>query len=136
GSRRGARLRCWDERPQEWGSVLRRIAGEPIPDLLRRRVLDPIGVTTVAWNRDATGKHLNWTGGLEISAADLARFGHLYLNRGAWGGKRLIDPAWVDEATRVQVPASSPSGHNGTDHREGSGASGYPSWPNRITPHR
>jgi CubicO group peptidase (beta-lactamase class C family) len=124
----------WDVAPQESGYVLTRIAGEPLPDLLRRRVLDPIGVTTAAWNRDATGKHLNWTGGLEISAADLARFGHLYLNRGAWDGKQLIDPAWVDEATRVQVPASIPSGHSGTDHREGSGVYGYHWWPNGIKP--
>ena len=124
----------WDEATQEYGYVLTKIAGEPLPDLLRRRVLDPIGVSSVAWNRDATGKQLNWTGGLEISAADLARFGHLYLNRGAWEGKRLIDPAWVDEATRVQVPASVPSGHSGTDHREGSGVYGYHWWPNGIKP--
>ena len=130
----GTRFMYWDEATQEYGYVLTKIAGEPLPDLLRRRVLDPIGVTSVAWNRDATGKHLNWTGGLEISAVDLARFGHLYLNRGAWDGKRLIDPAWVDEATRVQVPASVPSGHSGTDHREGSGVYGYHWWPNGIKP--
>jgi CubicO group peptidase (beta-lactamase class C family) len=130
----GTRFMYWDEATQEYGYVLTRIAGEPIPDLLRRRVLDPIGVTAVAWDRDATGEHLNWTGGLEISAADLARFGYLYLNRGAWAGKQLIDAAWVDEATRVQVPASVPSGHAGADHREGSGVYGYHWWPNGIKP--
>jgi CubicO group peptidase (beta-lactamase class C family) len=130
----GTRFMYWDEATQEYGYVLTKIAGEPLPDLLRRRVLDPIGVSSVTWNRDATGKQLNWTGGLEISAVDLARFGHLYLNRGVWDGKQLIDPEWVDEATRVQVPASIPSGHTGTDHREGSGVYGYHWWPNGIKP--
>ena len=40
----------------------------------------------------------------------------------------------VDEATRVRVPASVPSGHNGPDHREGSGVYGYHWWPNGIKP--
>jgi CubicO group peptidase (beta-lactamase class C family) len=35
----------------------------------------------------------------QISARDAARFGLLYLQRGAWHGEQLISEAWVDEST-------------------------------------
>jgi CubicO group peptidase (beta-lactamase class C family) len=30
----------------------------------------------------------------------LARFGWLYLNRGAWSGAQIIPPDWIDESTK------------------------------------
>lgn len=35
-----------------------------------------------------------------LSAHDLALFGQLYLNRGEWKGRRLIQPRWIDQSTR------------------------------------
>ena len=45
----GTRFMYWDEATQEYGYVLTKIAGEPLPDLLRRRVLDPIGGRVEGW---------------------------------------------------------------------------------------
>jgi hypothetical protein len=100
---------------------------------LKRRVLEPIGITTLSWKKDATGKAPNWTGGIEISAEDLARFGLLYLARGDWNGQQLIPADWVDQATRVQVPAWIPNALP-TSSRKGSGVYGYHWWPNGMTP--
>jgi CubicO group peptidase (beta-lactamase class C family) len=36
-------------------------------------------------------------GGLFISTEDHARYGLLFLNRGAWDGQRLIPDAWFDQ---------------------------------------
>jgi hypothetical protein len=80
-----------------------KIAGQSLQQYLKRRVLDPIGVTQFGWEADSTGKVPNWTGGIKISASNLARFGHLFLNQGSWDGKQLVPAAWVREATRVQV---------------------------------
>ncbi len=101
----GTKYQYWDEATQHYGFVLTQIAGESLEALLHRRILDPIGVRHFVWHQDTTGKVLNWTGGIEISAEDLARFGLLFLNGGAWNGRQLIAASWVDEATRVQVPA-------------------------------
>ena len=87
----------------------------------------------MTWKPDSSGKVLNWTGGIEISAEDLARFGLLYLNRGNWNGRQLINADWVDQATRVQVPASIPNALPSSS-RKGSGVYGYHWWPNGITP--
>jgi len=129
----GTKYQYWDEATQQYGYVLTRIAGEPLYDLLKRRILDPIGISSTDWQMEATVNVPNWTGGLVISAADLARFGHLFLNRGNWAGQQLIDAAWVRAATCVQVPPSIPNALPGST-RKGSGCYGYHWWPNGITP--
>jgi len=129
----GTKYMYWDEATQQYGNVLTKIAGEPLPDLLKRRILDPIGVTTTEWQQDTTRKVPNWTGGMVISASDLARFGLLFLNRGNWKGTQLISAEWVDEATRVQVPASIPDALP-SSNRTGSGIYGYHWWPNGVRP--
>ena len=129
----GTKFQYWDEATQRYGHVLTRIAAAPLYDYLKRRVLDPIGISTTDWRADATGKVPNWTGGLVISAADLARFGHLFLNHGNWAGRQLINAPWVREATGVQVPPSIPNAL-ASSTRKGSGCYGYHWWPNGVTP--
>lgn len=36
---------------------------------------------------------------MEMSARDMARFGHLFLNEGCWDGKEIIPAAWIKEST-------------------------------------
>ncbi len=129
----GTKYMYWDEATQQYGYVLTKIAGESLHDYLKRRILDPIGITQFRWQLDSTKKALNWTGGIEITASDLARFGHLFLNRGNWNGKQLVSASWVREATKVQVPATVPAGLP-TSNRQGSGVYGYHWWPNGIKP--
>lgn len=129
----GTKYQYWDEATQQYGYVLTQIAGEPLPEYLQRRVLSPIGIAAVEWEPDSTRKVPNWTGGLVISASDLARFGHLFLNEGNWAGKQIVPASWVREATRVQVPASIPNAL-ATSDRKGSGVYGYHWWPNGVTP--
>jgi CubicO group peptidase (beta-lactamase class C family) len=129
----GTKYQYWDEAMQQYGYVLTQIAGEPLPDYLKRRIFDPIGISGAEWQADVTGKVPNWTGGLVISASDLARFGLLFLNEGKWAGKQLISASWVREATNVQVPPSIPNTLE-TSTRKGSGVYGYHWWPNGVTP--
>lgn len=42
--------------------------------------------------------------GLYLSTEGVARFGQLYLQRGHWEGEQVLPEAWVEEATRAQVP--------------------------------
>jgi CubicO group peptidase (beta-lactamase class C family) len=112
---------------------LTKIAAEPLHDLLQRRILGPIGIQAIRWQLDTTKRVPNWTGGIEIPANDLARFGHLFLNRGRWHGRQLVRAEWVDAATSVQVPASIPDALPKIN-RKGSGVYGYHWWPNGTRP--
>jgi CubicO group peptidase (beta-lactamase class C family) len=129
----GTKYQYWDEATQQYGYVLTQIAGESLHDYLKRRIFAPIGISGTDWQLDATGKVPNWTGGLVISAGDLARFGLLFLNEGNWVSKQLIPASWVREATSVQVPPSIPNALPTSD-RKGSGVYGYHWWPNGVTP--
>jgi CubicO group peptidase (beta-lactamase class C family) len=129
----GTKYMYWDEATMHYGHVLTRIAGRSLHDYLRERILDPIGIKRIGWELDTNKKALNWTGGIEISAEDLARFGHLFLNQGDWNGRQLISASWVREATAVQVPATIPPGLP-SSNRQGSGVYGYHWWPNGVTP--
>jgi CubicO group peptidase (beta-lactamase class C family) len=81
---------------------------EPLPDMLRRRIMDPIGASaTWRWDgyRNATveigGRPMlsvpgggHWGGGIVISARDHARVGLLVASGGVWNGRRLLPDGW------------------------------------------
>ncbi len=89
---------------------LLQVLREPLPVILRREIMDPIGASgTWRWH----GYENSWVeldglrmqsvsggghfgGGLFISARDHARFGLLMLRRGVWDGKRLLPDEWFD----------------------------------------
>ncbi|MHC4227161.1 MAG: serine hydrolase domain-containing protein [Planctomycetota bacterium] len=135
----GSRYAYWDSAMNQFGNVLTHIADEPIETLFKRRIADPIGMDRSKWDWGDFGKvnGITVNGGsgngnkhIQISARELARFGHLFLNRGKWKGKQLISTAWVDAATKAHVPASMPLEElSGADGR---GTYGYNWWANGI----
>ncbi len=92
----------------------------PLPDVLKRRIMDPIGASgTWRWDgyRNAAvavdGKPMvsvpgggHWGGGLVISARDHARVGLLVASDGVWNGTRLLPAGWC--ATLRQPCAVAP----------------------------
>ncbi len=82
-------------------AVLQRVAGQTLTAYLRPRLLDPLGIGEVAWQRLA-GRELGFSG-LHARTEDVARLGLLHLHDGRWDGRRLLPPGWVAEATRPHV---------------------------------
>ncbi|MCD4710898.1 MAG: beta-lactamase family protein, partial [Bacteroidales bacterium] len=118
----GSKFEYCDDAMNQFGNVLTRIAGENIETCFKKRIADPIGMNDAKWDWSdwgtidglvVNGGAGNKGRGIHISARELARFGLLFLNRGNWNGNQLISSSWVDQATRVQVPASVPES-NGT----------------------
>lgn len=138
----GSHFAYWDSAMNQFANTLTHIAGESLEDLFQRRIAGPIGMNSTNWHWGNWGKidgvlvnggSGNKSGPMKISARETARFGLLFLNRGKWNGKQLISEHWVDEATRVQVPASVPPGHDKSE-KEGPGEYGYNWWINGIKP--
>lgn len=67
-----------------------------------------------------------------ITAREMARLGHLFLNRGNWNGRQLISAKWVEEATRVQVSAKTPWAQPESEI-DGRGCYGLNWWANGVT---
>lgn len=92
---------------------LLRLHAKPLPRVLAHEVMDPTGASrTWEWHGyhnstvDVEGRTMesvsgggHWGGGFWSSTEDLARAGHLLLNRGEWDGNRLLSEEWVEMAT-------------------------------------
>jgi CubicO group peptidase (beta-lactamase class C family) len=91
---------------------------QPLPTVLKRELMDPIGASTTwrwfgydhAWTvidgyrmQSVTGGGHSG-GGIFINTEDMARFGLLFLNQGTWNGKQLLSPEWIREATTPSAP--------------------------------
>jgi hypothetical protein len=90
----------------------------PLPQVLKEKIMDPIGAsTTWRWygydnsfvNMDGImvqsvsgGGHFG--GGLFINTYDQARFGLLFCRNGKWKNSQLISPNWINAARQPSVP--------------------------------
>jgi CubicO group peptidase (beta-lactamase class C family) len=91
--------------------VFAHVTGRELTDFLRERVFDPIGIENLAWDTlgiddGRVGRHTNPFSGVHISARELARFGYLMLRGGAWEGKGIVPPWWLELATRSSQSAN------------------------------
>ncbi|MCP4724930.1 MAG: serine hydrolase [bacterium] len=83
---------------------------EPLPEILREEIMDPIGssptwrwhgyknswVTIDGQNIQSVSGGGHWGGGFFICTRDHARFGYLFLRKGNWKGEQLISENWID----------------------------------------
>jgi CubicO group peptidase (beta-lactamase class C family) len=95
--------------------ALLNVLRQPLPEVLKEKVMDPIGASaTWRWHGYENSFVLvdgravqsvsgggHWGGGMFISARDLARFGLLIARNGTWNGKRIISEAFL---TRAETP--------------------------------
>jgi CubicO group peptidase (beta-lactamase class C family) len=83
------------------GQVLERATGEPVDRYIESRLLTPLGIHEVAWERSPSGEVM--TGGmLRLSTRDLAKLARLVLQRGRWNGDAIVPGGYVAEATSEQ----------------------------------
>jgi CubicO group peptidase (beta-lactamase class C family) len=85
---------------------------DPLPLVLRREVMDPIGASsTWRWEGydnswvDLDGRKVqastgggHFGGGMFISAFDMGRFGYLFLRNGKWADRQLVSTKWIGMA--------------------------------------
>jgi CubicO group peptidase (beta-lactamase class C family) len=136
----GSSYAYWDSAMNLLGLALTRAAGEPLETLFRRRVAEPIGMSLKSWSWGTwpadSGIAVNGGSGnhgkqINISAREMARFGHLFLNNGNWNGRQLVSADWVRQATAVHVPATVPWAHPESEI-DGRGCYGFNWWRNGL----
>ena len=92
--------------------------GEDLAAVLKREVMDPIGVPADGWRWRANqfrARSINglasreFASGLTITHRALARIGYLYLREGKWKGRQILSPEYIRTATTpTKLPAPWP----------------------------
>lgn len=101
-------------------AILTKATGQTVLDYLKPRLFEPLGIESPAWDASAEGYSLGGYG-LHVRTEDIAKFGQLYLQRGQWNGRPLLNEEWIDAATSKQVDNSkAPSGRT-SDWQQGYG---------------
>ena len=103
-----------DVRVNRLSLSLLQVFKEPLPSVLKRRIMDPIGASS-GWRWDGyrnstvtvDGKSMisvpgggHWGGGIVISAHDLALVGLLVAQGGVWNGVQILPKGWAAELVK------------------------------------
>lgn len=84
------------------GAIVQKTSGQSLTDYLTPRLFEPLGITGATWESSPQG--LSTAGyGLKVRTRDIAALGQLYLQKGEWGGRRLLPESWVRDATSKQI---------------------------------
>ncbi|MFN0075020.1 MAG: serine hydrolase domain-containing protein [Prosthecobacter sp.] len=101
-------------------AIVSKATGQTVLDYLTPRLFEPLGIENPVWDATAEGYSIGGYG-LFIRTEDIAKFGQLYLQKGAWNGKQLLTQKWVETATAKHVDNSkAPSGRT-SDWQQGYG---------------
>ena len=74
--------------------IVLKASGKELDDLLRERLIRPLGFKEIAWSKCPYGHAMGATG-LYISSEDMVKLGWLYVNKGNWNGQQIVSAAWV-----------------------------------------
>lgn len=76
------------------GVIVARATGRLLTAYAQEKLFTPLGVRAGEWTADWEG-NTNGHADLFLSARDMARFGQLYLDDGAFDGRQLVPADWV-----------------------------------------
>jgi CubicO group peptidase (beta-lactamase class C family) len=83
------------------GSVISRVTGRPMIDLMRDLVASPLGIQHYYAGLNAAREGV-LPGGWYFLPRDFMKLGQLYLNGGTWQGRQVVSADWVKRSTAVR----------------------------------
>ncbi len=86
------------------GMIIRGATGREIPELMAEKLLGPLGLEADPLFL-TDGKGVAFVlGGLNLRTRDYARFGQMFAQGGAFGGKQVVPAEWVADSTAISAP--------------------------------
>jgi CubicO group peptidase (beta-lactamase class C family) len=85
------------------GLIVERATGERLFTYLEKKLWKPLGAEHQAtWNVDSRKrKQVLTSAGLNATIRDFAKLGRLYLNKGKWEGRQVINESWVSNIASI-----------------------------------
>lgn len=103
------------------GCIARKVSGLSLTDMLRPRLLEPLGVGSFLWETCHKGREKGGLGAY-MCLEDWCKVGLLFCRGGRWKNTQILSQRWVESATRVKIP---------TPHDTGDYDYGYHIWLGR-----
>ncbi len=100
----GSVFRYTNAGPYLLGILIQRLSGQSLADYLTPRLFVPLEMETPEWERDPMGCDFG-ASGMRMTVSELAKLGLLYLQKGVWNGRRLLEESWVEAAASPQIEA-------------------------------
>ncbi len=86
-------------------AILQKLTGLTVHQYLKPRLFEAIGMGEIEWDSCPMGINMGG-GGIRCTTEDMARFGQLYLQKGVWGGRRVLPEGWTDLSTARRIDNS------------------------------
>ncbi|MCL2003556.1 MAG: beta-lactamase family protein [Oscillospiraceae bacterium] len=111
------------------GYIVEKASGVSVEGFLRPRLFESLGFRAWIWDRHPDGVCMTGVG-LHLGTRDILKFGNFLLFEGVYGGKRLLDAAYIREAASPQIIQPGDPGNHTTS------GYGYQFWMNRAGGYR
>ncbi len=100
----GTRFEYCNGGSQLLSAIVQETTGMRASDFARAHLFAPLGITAFEWPSNPQGVSIGYSD-LRLTPRDMAKFGYLYLNEGAWDGEQVIPSAWVEASTSRHIRA-------------------------------
>lgn len=99
------RFRYQSINTQFLGMIIERATGKKLSAYLEEKLWKPLGMEHDAtWNIDSRKRKREFaSAGLNAIPRDFAKLGQLYINKGKWNGKQIIDEEWVNTIANMDT---------------------------------
>lgn len=82
------------------GSIIERVSGKSLEAFARENLFSPMGITDFEWKSYPKNGKVSSAAGLRLRPRDAAKIGQLVLNKGAWNGKQIVSPEWIEQSVK------------------------------------
>ena len=82
------------------GIIVSRACNTDLKSFAQEHLFDPLGIEPGFWQVDWDGNYLGFSD-IDLSAADLAKFGMLYMHGGKFNGIQVLPENWVRDSLQI-----------------------------------
>ena len=93
-------------------AIIQQATGKTTYEFGKEYLFNPLDMNSVECETDAQGIS-DGGNGFAMNVYDMAKFGQLFLNNGAWNGEQIISDQWIKDSTSVQFDRNSGSADYG-----------------------
>ena len=89
------------------GEILKSATGKSASELLKNRILKPLGITNFTLWKDNSGNTMAYCC-IDLNARDFTKFGMLFAGNGKWRDQQIVSKEFIDETFQTVSKFTSP----------------------------